>query len=104
MASRSNHHLLRIAVEVRNLKEFDEALAANADVIMLDNMSYDEMREARKRTAGKRVVLEASGNANLETVRAMAETGVDFVSVGRITHSAPVLDMSLLIERLEPQA
>jgi nicotinate-nucleotide pyrophosphorylase (carboxylating) len=98
-SSHSTHHLHRVAVEVTNLDEFDEALAAGADVIMLDNMNYDDMREAVRRAEGQRVVLEASGNATLERLRQMAETGVDFISVGALTHSAPVLDMSLLIEK-----
>jgi len=93
-----SHHLMRVEAEVRTLEEFDEAAEAEADVILLDNMDLDTMREAVRRAAGRRVVLEASGNASLDRVRAMAETGVDFISVGALTHSAPVLDMSLLIE------
>lgn len=92
------HHLMRVAIEVSNLEEFDQALAAGADVIMLDNMGLEEMREAVGRSEGRKVVLEASGNASLERVRSMAETGVQVISVGALTHSAPVLDMTLLIE------
>ena len=66
--------------------------------ILLDNMSNDEMAEAVRRTAS-RATLEASGGVTLETVRAIAETGVDFISVGALTHSAPALDLSL---RLDP--
>lgn len=102
-ASQANHHLMRIAVEVRDLDEFDAALRAGADVVLLDNMPLEDMREAvRRRNAGRPTVIEASGNANLDTLRAMAETGVDYISVGRITHSAPVVDMSLLIENADP--
>ncbi len=95
-ASRGTHHLMRIAIEVENLREFDEALEAGADVIILDNMDLESMREAVRRAQGSRVILEASGNATLDRVRAMAETGVHFISVGALTHSAPALDMSLL--------
>lgn len=97
-ARHHSHHLMRVEAEVRTLEEFEEAVEAGADVILLDNMDLDTMREAARRAAGRRVVLEASGNASLDRVRAMAETGVDFISVGALTHSAPVLDMSLLIE------
>ena len=94
------HHLMKIEVEVTNLNEFDEALQAGADAIMLDNMSLEEMRKAAKKARGKRVVIEASGNATLERVRSMAETGVNVISVGALTHSAPCVDMSLLVENL----
>ena len=94
------HHLMKIEVEVTNLKEFEEALQAGADAIMLDNMSLEEMRKAAKKARGKRVVIEASGNATLERVRTMAETGVNVISVGALTHSAPCVDMSLLVENL----
>ncbi|MCX5769517.1 MAG: carboxylating nicotinate-nucleotide diphosphorylase [Candidatus Hydrogenedentes bacterium] len=94
------HHLMKIEVEVTNLNEFEEALQAGADAIMLDNMSLEEMRKAVKKARGKRVVIEASGNATLDRVRTMAETGVDVISVGALTHSAPCVDMSLLVENL----
>lgn len=94
------HHLMRIEVEVRSLDEFDEARAAGADVILLDNVDLETMREAARRAAGHKVLLEASGNAALDRVRAIAETGVHFISVGALTHSAPALDMSLLIENV----
>lgn len=96
-ASKGTHHLMRIAIEVENLDQFNEALHAGADVIMLDNMDLDSMSEAVRRAKGKRVILEGSGNATLDRVRAMAETGVHFISVGALTHSSPALDMSLLI-------
>lgn len=87
-------HTLRIEVEVTTLDELDEALAAGADIVLLDNMSNEEMAEAVRRTAG-RALLEASGGVTLERVRAIAETGVDLISVGALTHSAPALDISL---------
>ena len=68
-------------------------------MILLDNMSVDELRAAVDRVAG-RAKLEASGGFTLETIRAVAETGVDFISVGAITHSAPALDLSLLLESI----
>ena len=86
----------KIMVEVRNTKELDEALALTPDFILLDNMSSDEMREAVKRTAG-RVSLEASGGITLENVRAVAETGVDRMSIGALTHSVRALDISMRI-------
>lgn len=86
-----------IEVEVRNLVELEEALALHVDRIMLDNMSLDDMREAVART-GQRVKLEASGGVNLESVRAIAETGVDYISVGALTHSVTALDVSFLLE------
>ncbi len=94
------HHLMRVEVEVRNLEEFDQALATDTDVIMLDNMDNETMAEAVRRAGGHKVVLEASGNASLERVRGMAATGVDFVSVGALTHSAPAIDLTLLIENI----
>jgi nicotinate-nucleotide pyrophosphorylase (carboxylating) len=85
-----------LMVEVRNMKELDEALALAPDFILLDNMTPDELREAVRRTAG-RVPLEASGGITLETVRAVAETGVDRISVGALTHSVTALDISMRI-------
>ncbi len=99
-AVEGTHHLMRIGIEVTNLAEFDEAMDAGADVIMLDNMDLDTMREAVGRAKGSALVLEASGNATLERVRAMAETGVQFVSVGMLTHSARSIDMTMLIEHV----
>jgi nicotinate-nucleotide pyrophosphorylase (carboxylating) len=83
-----------IEVEVTTLAQLEEALALGVDRIMLDNMSQDAMRQAVRLAAG-RVPLEASGGVRLDTVAAMAATGVDFISVGAITHSAPALDISL---------
>ena len=90
-------HLVRVEVEVDTLDQLREALDAKPDVIMLDNMQPDRLREAVA-IAGGKVVLEASGGVNLKTVAAIAETGVDLISVGWITHSAPVLDLGLDIE------
>lgn len=87
-------HLMKVEVEVDGLDQFDAALAEGPDVIMLDNFSLENLREAVSRTAG-RVTLEASGGVTLETVRAIAETGVDVISVGALTHSAPNLDIGL---------
>lgn len=99
-AVEGTHHLMRIGIEVTNLGEFDEALECGADVIMLDNMDNDTMKEAVRRAKGRKVVLEASGNASLDRVRGMAETGVQFVSVGALTHSAQAVDMTMLIEHV----
>lgn len=85
---------VRIEVEAADLLMVREALAAKADMIMLDNMSLEMMRQAVGLAAG-RVPLEASGNMTLDRVRAVAETGVDFISVGALTHSAKAIDISL---------
>ena len=98
------HHLARIEVEVTCLEELREALDAGADVVMLDNMNLETMAEAvrmNRASEGGGAVLEASGNVTLERVRAIAETGVDFISCGVLTHSAPAIDMSLLIQPLQ---
>lgn len=93
-----------IEVEVKNLVELQEALALKPDRILLDNMSLDEMREAVKQTGG-RIPLEASGGVNLESVAAIAGTGVDYISVGALTHSVIALDISLEIDSLaSPQS
>ena len=88
---------LALEVECRTLAEVDEALAAGAPMLLLDNMSVDELRDAVRHVAG-RAQLEASGGFTLDTLRAVASTGVNFISVGAITHSAPALDLSLLLE------
>jgi len=87
-------HLMKVEVEVDGLDQLDEALAAGPDVVMLDNFTLPMLREAVARTAG-RVTLEASGGVNLDTVRGIAETGVNVISVGALTHSAPALDVGL---------
>jgi nicotinate-nucleotide pyrophosphorylase (carboxylating) len=86
-----------IEVECRSIDEVDEALAAGAPWIMLDNMSLSQMREAAQHVAG-RAKLEASGGVTLEALKDVADTGVDFISVGALTHSAPALDLSLILE------
>lgn len=95
-AAKRNNHLLKVEVEVENINELKEALKAGADVVMLDNMTIEDMREAVRLAKGK-VILEASGNINLANVKAVAETGVDLISVGAITHSAPAVDISMKI-------
>jgi len=90
-------HLLKIEVETRTLDEVREALQADVDVIMLDNMSCEMMREAVAMIDGS-VPVEASGNVTLDTVRRIAETGVDFISCGGLTHSAPAADISMKIQ------
>jgi len=86
----------KVMVEVRDRKELDEALAMKPDYILLDNMSPEEMRAAVERTNGA-VALEASGGITLETIRAVAETGVDRISIGALTHSVKALDISMRI-------
>lgn len=91
-------HTLKIEIETETLEEVREALAAGADIIMLDNMDLAMMRAGVEMIAG-RAVVEASGGVNLTTVRGIAETGVDIISVGALTHSAPSADISMLLER-----
>ncbi|BBA70433.1 carboxylating nicotinate-nucleotide diphosphorylase [Geobacter sulfurreducens] len=90
-------HTMKIEVETECLEEVAEALEAGADIIMLDNMDLDAMRRAVGLIAG-RALVEASGGVNLETVRGIAETGVDIISVGALTHSARAMDISMLLE------
>ena len=85
-----------VEVEVKTLDELDEALALSPDVILLDNMALDTLRRAVERTDG-RVPLEASGGVTLDTVSAVAETGVDAISVGALTHSAEAFDVSIRV-------
>lgn len=87
-------HLVKVEVEVDTLAQLAEALEAKPDVVLLDNMGPDMLRDAVTLTAG-RALLEASGGVTLESVRAIAETGVNLISTGWITHSAPVLDIGL---------
>ncbi len=87
-------HLMKIEVEVDSLVQLEEALRHQPDVVMLDNFTLEDLRMAVTMTAGT-VTLEASGGVNLQTVRAIAETGVQVISVGALTHSAPVLDIGL---------
>jgi nicotinate-nucleotide pyrophosphorylase (carboxylating) len=96
-AAKGAGHMVKIEIEVGSLTQLEEALAEGAEVIMLDNMSVDDMRRAVAIAKG-RAVLEASGNVTLATVKAIAETGVDCISSGWITHSAPALDLGLDFE------
>ncbi|HET7853584.1 MAG TPA: carboxylating nicotinate-nucleotide diphosphorylase [Candidatus Methylomirabilis sp.] len=97
MVARIRHrtsHLLKIEVEVESLEEATEAAEAGADALLLDGMSLDQMEEVVRRYSG-RIVIEASGGITLENVRRVAETGVDLISVGALTHSPRALDISL---------
>jgi nicotinate-nucleotide pyrophosphorylase (carboxylating) len=85
---------LRIEAECDRLEQIGDALAGGADLILLDNMRPDQVRAARK-LVGRRALLEVSGGVTLDTVRALAEAGPDFISVGRLTHSAPAIDLGL---------
>lgn len=87
-------HMVRIEVEVRTLDELQQALDAKADIIMLDNMDCDTMKEAVRITDG-RALLEASGGITHETLRGVAETGVDIISIGALTHSVQAFDISM---------
>lgn len=89
-------HMTKIELEVRNLDELKQALAADVDVIMLDNMTPEMMKEAVKITDGK-ALLEASGNITDETLKEVAQTGVDIISMGALTHSVTAFDISLKI-------
>jgi nicotinate-nucleotide pyrophosphorylase (carboxylating) len=86
-----------LEVEVRDVQEIEQALAAGAPRLLLDNMSLGELRAAVARVDG-RALLEASGGVTIETLRDCAETGVDFISLGALTHSAPALDLSLILQ------
>ena len=101
-AARTAHPELAVEIEVRDLDETAYALGTGADLLLLDNMDTETLRAAVKlrdeQATSARPSLEASGGVSLETVRAIAETGVDFISVGALTHSAPTLDFSLLLE------
>ncbi len=100
LARKNAPHTLKIEVEVTTVEEAGEAIESGADIIMLDNMSVEEMRRAVK-SIGGRVLVEASGGVTLDNVRSVAETGVDLISVGALTHSVKSLDISL---ELEPSA
>lgn len=96
-ARKTAHHLLKIEVETKTLEEVREALAAGADIIMLDNMPLEMMREA-VRVINHQASVEASGNVTLEAIRQIAETGVDLISSGSLTHSASAADISMKIK------
>lgn len=87
-------HTLKVEVEVEDLAGLEEAIQAGADIVLLDNMSVEEMKSAVHAAKG-RVLLEASGGMNLDTVAAVAAAGVDIISIGALTHSAPAVDLSL---------
>jgi len=95
--ARATHPALMLEVEVESLDELDQALHANVDRIMLDEFSADDLREAVKRVAG-RVPLEVSGSVDLTRLRAIAETGVDFISIGALTKHLRAIDLSMRIE------
>ncbi|MCX8026821.1 MAG: carboxylating nicotinate-nucleotide diphosphorylase [Thermodesulfovibrionales bacterium] len=94
---RKAHHLLKIEVEVGNIEQVREAINAGADVIMLDNMSIEEMKEAVG-IISKRAIVEASGGVNKDNIRAIAQTGVDIISIGALTHSVKAVDISMDID------
>lgn len=96
-AARKHAPTMKVEVEVGSIAEAREALSAGADIIMLDNMKLGDMRKVVRLVKG-RALLEASGGITLDNVRAVAETGVDFISVGALTHSAKALDMSLELD------
>jgi nicotinate-nucleotide pyrophosphorylase (carboxylating) len=98
-ARRLAPHTFRIEIECETLAQVEQAVAHGATSILLDNMALDDLRAARK-IVGDAVILEASGNVNLDTVRAIAETGVDLISVGALTHSVKAVDLSMRIECL----
>jgi len=101
LARQAVSHLQKIEVEVEDFTQLREALAAGADTILLDNMTPEQTREAvhlvRQTPGGEHILLESSGGITLQTVRLYAEAGVDLISVGALTHSAPAVDISLEI-------
>ncbi|MFZ5595687.1 MAG: carboxylating nicotinate-nucleotide diphosphorylase [Bacillota bacterium] len=102
--ARSNApHTMKIEVEVETLQGVEEAIMAGADIVMLDNMDLESMEKA-VRLADGRVLLEASGNVNSQTILSIAKTGVDLISVGSITHSVRSLDISLDVGEMKPIA
>lgn len=98
-AARRLHPGITVEVEVESLAELQEALAAGPDIVMLDNFDLQTMADAVQLTAG-RVKLEASGNVNLTTVRPIAETGVDYISVGSLTKDVRAVDLSMRFRTL----
>jgi nicotinate-nucleotide pyrophosphorylase (carboxylating) len=101
LRARALQRQLIIEVETRTLADVAEAVDLGVERILLDNMSVEMMHEAVIQTAG-RAQLEASGNVSLANVRSIAQTGVDFISIGALTHSAPVFDVSLKFTRSSP--
>lgn len=101
MARAAIPHTMKVEVEVEDFSGLDEALNAGADIVMLDNMDAATMRQAVELAAG-RALLEASGGISEETIRTVAETGVDIISVGALTHSIQALDISLDVKEIKP--
>lgn len=99
LAKKSAPHVLKVEVEVEDLEGLREAIEAGADVVLLDNMSPEQLKKAVE-AAGGRVVLEASGGIDLGNIRQVAETGVDIISVGALTHSARASNLSLELEAM----
>ena len=97
---RDRRSALPVEIEVRSLEEFDQAVQHGAEAILVDNMTSEQVREAVARVAklGHKVPLECSGGINLSNIRAYAETGVDFISVGALTHSVPAVDLSMRVQ------
>jgi nicotinate-nucleotide pyrophosphorylase (carboxylating) len=100
-ARRRAPHTLRVEIEVADRATALLALAAGPDVILLDNMAVEEMRQVVE-SAGEDVLIEASGGVQLDTVAAVASTGVDLISVGALTHSAPALDIAFEVQAQAP--
>lgn len=94
-------HMVKIEVECETLAQVQEAMEYGVDVIMLDNMSVDDMQRAVQ-MINKKVIVEASGGINENNIREIAETGVDILSVGRLTHSVPAVDFSLVVDEMKP--
>ncbi len=97
---RQSSHLIKIEVEVADMNQVEEALASGADVIMLDNMELPEIREAVQRIAG-RALVEVSGRVRCDNLKALAETGVDLISAGALTHQARAVDLSMRVQGKE---
>jgi nicotinate-nucleotide pyrophosphorylase (carboxylating) len=93
-------HMLKVEVEVKNISQVKDALIAGADIIMLDNMSVDKMKKAVEMINAKNmdIIIEASGNITLDNVSDIAKTGVNLISVGALTHSAPASDISMDVD------
>jgi nicotinate-nucleotide pyrophosphorylase (carboxylating) len=99
-ALRNRSSALPVEIEVRSIEEFDQALQNGAEAILLDNMAPEQVRTAVEKVAalGRKVPLEASGGINLTNIREYAQTGVDFISVGALTHSVPAVDLSMRVQ------
>jgi nicotinate-nucleotide pyrophosphorylase (carboxylating) len=93
--ARELHPTLQVEVETENMEEYAEASAANPNIIMLDNFSIEDLQEAVAQNEGKSIKLEASGNITLQNVKSIADTGVDFISIGDITKNIKAIDLSM---------